>query len=615
MLGVVRPPCDEAIIRDAPETPGCASHAKRWVLLATIMGSSLAFLEASVINVALPAIQDGLTASVSQMQWIATAYTLILAALTLASGAAGDRFGRLRLFQWGTAVLAAASVACGLASGPLQLVLGRAAQGLGAAMLVPNSLALLSGSFPRAERGRVIGTWSAFTALTGSASPIVGGWLVDTISWRAGFLAVVPPALVTLAIGYLRVPEPPRRRSSPPVDWRGALLAIAGLGGVVFAIISSGGQAASSAGGGALAIGLAAIVAFAVVEMRTASPMVPPALFRSPAFGGVNLLTLLLYFAVTGAFFVLPFNLVQVQGYSATLTGAAFLPFAVLVAVLSRWVGGLADRIGVRPLLIGGPLVTAAGLALFALPGVGGAYWTTFLLPMTTVGLGMALTVAPLTTTVMGTVGPAEVGVASGVNNTVARIGALLAVAVVGILATARFEQSLGRRLEAVTVAPGVRQELLAGRRSLADTRLPASVSATERAELEDVVDAAFVDGFRWVMLASAAVAVGGALAVALLLGAAPTTAASEGDAMTACTHIDEIRNVKPHTRGCEECLKTGDTWVHLRLCLSCGHVGCCDSSKNRHATKHFWATKHPIVRSLEPGEDWRWCYVDEVAV
>lgn len=608
MVGVVRPPCDEAIVRSAPETPGCASHAKRWVLLVTIMGSSLAFLEASVINVALPAIQDGLAASASEMQWIATAYTLILAALTLASGAAGDRFGRLRLFQCGIAVLAVASAACGFAAGPATLIAGRAAQGLGAALLVPNSLALLSGSFPRAERGRVIGTWSAATALTGSASPVVGGWLVDTLSWRAGFLAVVPPALLTLAIGWFRVPEPPRRRSAPAVDWRGALLAIAGMGGVVFAIISPAAR-------GALVLGTAALVALAVVEARATAPMVPPALFRNRGFAGVNLLTLLLYFAVTGAFFVLPFNLVQVQGYSATATGAAFLPFAALLAVLSRPVGGLADRLGARPLLVAGPLVTAAGIALLARPGIGGAYATTFLLPMTVIGLGMALTVAPLTTTVMGSVDPGEAGVASGVNNTVARVGALLGVAVAGLLATTRFETSLARRLDAVPVAPVVRRELLAAPRTLGDTRVPPSASEVERATLEGVLAAAFVDGFRWVVLATAAVAVGGALAAALLVAPSPAVAASEGETMANCSHLEEIRNVRPHTRGCEECLEMGDGWVHLRLCLSCGHVGCCDSSKNHHATKHFWSTHHPVVRSLEPGEDWRWCYVDEVAV
>src|SRR5215475_3880769 len=246
MISVVRPPGDVAIMRGAPDTPGCASHAKRWVLMTTILGSSLAFLEASIINVALPAIQSALDASVGSMQWIASAYTLFLGALTLVGGAAGDRFGRLRLFRWGTAILAGGSLACSAAASPVQLIAGRAIQGIGAALLVPNSLALLSASFPRAERGRVIGIWSAWTALTGAGAPILGGWLVDAASWRAGFLSVVPFALAALAVAHRRVPEPPVRRNAPAVDWMGGVLATVGLGGIVFAIIASGARGAGS---------------------------------------------------------------------------------------------------------------------------------------------------------------------------------------------------------------------------------------------------------------------------------------------------------------------------------------------------------------------------------
>jgi EmrB/QacA subfamily drug resistance transporter len=313
-----------------------ASYAKRWVLLATILGSSVAFLEASVISIALPAIQAALGASVSEMQWIASAYTLFLAALILVCGAAGDRFGRKRMFRWGTVILAGGSVACGLASTASQLIVARAIQGAGGAMLVPNSLALLSASFPKAERGRVIGIWSACTALTGAGSPILGGWLVDTVSWRAAFLSVVPLAVAALAVAYRRVPEPPRRRDPPAVDWWGGLLATVGLGGLVFAIIASGARSVDSrAVVAAVGIGIFGCIGLGALELRSRSPMVPPALFRSATFRGVNLLTLLLYFAVTAAFFILPFNLVQVQGYSATLTGAAFLPFALLLGSLA----------------------------------------------------------------------------------------------------------------------------------------------------------------------------------------------------------------------------------------------------------------------------------------
>ena len=617
MISVVGSPGDAGILRGAPETPGCASHAKRWVLLATILGSSIAFLEASVINVALPAMQSALGASVSEMQWIASAYTLVLAALTLVGGAAGDRFGRLRLFRWGAIALAAASVGCGLASNASQLIAGRALQGIGAAMLIPNSLALLSGSFPRAERGRVIGIWSACTALTGAGSPILGGWLVDTVSWRAGFLSVVPLALATLAVARRRVPEPPRRRDPPAVDWLGGILATAGLGGLVFAIIASGSSGVdsrtlvASATGGILC--LAGLVA---LESRSPSPMIPLSVFRSPGFRAANLLTLLLYFGVSAVFFVLPFNLVQVQGYSATLTGAAYLPFALILGALSPWVGRLADRLGTRPLLVGGPVIAAAGLALFALPNIGGSYWVTFFPAMATVGLGMALTVTPLTATVMGGVDVAQAGVASAVNNTVARVGALLAVAAIGIVTLPLFTQALTRRLEPLAVEPSIRHALIAERRNLADTTLPESVSDSERPLLQRVIGEAFVDSFRWVALISAGCALGGAVGMWAMRNAVPASETADADTTTpGCAHLDQIVDVRPRARGCEECLRTGDSWVHLRLCLSCGHVGCCDSSKNRHASAHFWANGHAIIQSLEPAETWRWCYIDEIVV
>jgi len=341
--------------------------------------------------------------------------------------------------------------------------------------------------------------------------------------------------------------------------------------------------------------------------------MIPLGVFRSTAFRAANVLTLLLYFAVTAVFFLLPFNLVQVQGYSATLTGAAYLPFGILLAGLSPWIGGLADRLGAKPLLLGGSAVTAAGLALFAVPGVGGSYWVTFFPPMAIVGLGMALTVTPLTTTVMGSVDVTEGGVASAVNNTVARVGGLLAVAVIGAVTLPLFAHALTQRLEPLPVERSVRDALVAPR-SFADMALPASVEGDERALLERAVGEAFVESFRWLALISAACALAGAVSI-WAIDTVPAGERSDGEPATACPHLDQIVAATPRTPGCEECLRSGDTWVHLRVCLSCGHVGCCDSSKNRHATARFWASRHPIVRSLEPGEDWRWCYVDEAVV
>jgi EmrB/QacA subfamily drug resistance transporter len=608
MLSVIHPPSDEAVLRTAPETPGCASHAKRWVLGATILGSSVVFIEGSVINVALPEIQQGLATTVGEMQWIGSVFTLLLATSTLVAGAAGDRLGRRRLFVAGLGVLTLGSLAAGFAATSLQLIAARAVQGLGGALLVPNSLSLLSAGFPRSERGRAIGTWSAFTALTGAVGPIVGGVLVDRLSWRAAFLLVVPLALLTMAVALLRVPDVRIGRRSPAIDVPGALLATLGLTSLVFGII----RLPQTIGLASLAAGLLLLGVFVAVEQRTANPMMPPHLFRSRTFLGANLLTLMVYFALTGAFFVLPFYLVRACGFSATATGAAYLPFALIVAVLSRWSGGLADRYGARLPLVCGPLVSAAGFLLMARAG-DGSFWTTVFPAMSTLGVGMAMTVAPLTSSVLAAVDESEAGAASGVNNTVARVAALLAVAIVGLVALRVFDAELALRLTRLELSPPVRAALLAQEHQLGDVPAPAMATPAERAALASAVGDALTASFRWTALLAAACAAAGGLVAGLLVGPVTAQAASEDVGVVPCGHLDLTVEVNPTAAGCEECLRQGMRWVHLRLCLTCGHVGCCDSSRGRHATAHFWATEHPVVRSLEHGEDWRWCYVDEV--
>jgi MFS family permease len=470
---------------------------------------------------------------------------------------------------------------------------------------------LLSAAFPKAERGRAVGTWSAATTVVGAVSPMLGGWFVDVGSWRVAFSTVVPPALVLLAVAVWRVPDAPVMRRAPPVDWAGAVLATVGLFAVVTGTITIGTGIAPLA---VLTAGGAILVWFARHERRTATPMVPPALFGSRAFSGINVLTLLVYGGVAGAFFVLPFNLVQVQGYSSTATGAAFLPFALLVGVLSRRVGGLADRIGTKRLLVGGALVTAAGVASFALSGLGRPYWTTFLAPMVLTVIGMAFTAPPLTTSVLASVKPAEAGVASGVNNTAARLGTLLPVAIIGVVSLHLYERALQQRLSPV-VSADIVHALLADRRSLADTTIPARLTA-DRSVLKPLVDAAFLDGFRGSVLLCAAAVLAGAVIAFATVDVADAASVTDARALSpTCAHVSSGLDATPRTRGCEQCLLSGDTWVHLRVCVACGQVGCCDSSKNRHATQHFWASRHPIVRSLERGEEWRWCYIDEVAV
>jgi MFS family permease len=433
---------------------------------------------------------------------------------------------------------------------------------------------------------------------------------VDTASWRSVFLLVVPLALGTLVVSRLRVPDVRIGRQRPQIDWGGAGFATVALATLIYGLITLRAGLPALV---ALAVGLGLLGTFAWHESRTASPMTPPHLFRSATFVGANLLTLLVYFALTGVFFVLPFVLVRVHGYSATATGAAYLPFALLVGVLSRSTGALADRFGARLPLVVGPIVTGAGFLLFALPGLDGSYWTTFFPPVALVGLGMAITVAPLTSTVMAAVDEAETGVASGVNNTVARVATLLAVAVVGLFALTVFERALSERLPNVPLSPAVRAEL---RADLGETHLPPSVTADERRAVERAAAEALVASFRWVAVLGAALALAGALAAGLLIDAAPARAPGRATAaLVTCGHLELVLDVGPRTQGCEECLRLGERWVHLRQCLICGHVGCCDSSRRRHATAHFWETQHPIVRSLEPGEAWRWCYLDDISI
>jgi EmrB/QacA subfamily drug resistance transporter len=611
---VVRPPCEEAALRVAPDTPGCAAHAKRWVLLASILGSSIAFTEATIINVALPAIQQSLKASIAQMQWVASAYTLFLAALTLLGGALGDHYGRRRMSVVGLAVFAGATVWCAVASDAIQLIVGRGLQGVGAALLTPNSLAQISAAFPRIERGRAIGIWSAATSLSGGAAPLLGGWLIDAISWRAIFLVGVPPALLTLALAVARVPESRAAGPRAPIDGRGAATATLALAALTYGLVSAGSHgwtrpAVLAALGGA-ATGFAA---FVWMEARNAAPMMPLAVFRSRTFSGANVLTLLLYGALTAAFFLLPFNLVRVHGYSATLTGAAYLPFAISMGLLSRWAGGLLDRYGARLPLVIGPLLVAAGLALLAWPGTGGAYWQTFFLPMTVVGIGMAVTAAPLTAAVMGAVDPASAGIAAGINNTVARLAALLAVAVVGLAAVPLFNRALDLRVATLSLPAPAAAALQAEKRNLGDVRVP-DLPGIDPEPVRAAVHAAFVDSFRIIVLTTASLAVGAALCAALVLDGRPPALMEAAEAPP-CDHLAQTIDPGLPGDGCAACRRIGARWIHLRQCLSCGYVGCCDASRYQHATAHFRATGHPIVRSAAPGEDWRWCYLDERTV
>jgi EmrB/QacA subfamily drug resistance transporter len=480
----------------------------------------MAFIDGTVVNVALPALQRSLGATLAGSQWIVEAYELMLAALLLIGGAAGDRYGRRRVFVIGVVVFSVASMMCGLSRSVAMLIVARALQGVGGALLIPGSLALLAASFDQDRRGRAIGTWSGFTAITGAFGPALGGFLIDHTTWRSAFFLNVPLALVVLVLTFRYVPESRNDASPKRIDGWGAALAAVALGGLVYALIGS--QTAGWANRrvlAALLIGVSALAVFFVVESRQSAPILPLVLFRSRDFAATNLLTLLLYAALGGSLFFLPLNLIQVQGYPAAAAGAALLPLVLLMFVLSRWAGGLVDRYGAKLPLVLGPTIAAAGFALFTIPHIGGSYWTTFFPAALVLGFGMTLTVAPLTTTVMQAVDPEAVGVASGVNNAVASVAGLLAIASLGVVMSGTFQTELQRRLGTAAIPAAIGEAVTAQRAKLAAIEPPAGASAELQAAVRHAVDEAFLSGFRRVMWIAAALALMSALSGWAMIG------------------------------------------------------------------------------------------------
>ena len=506
--GSILYPCDEGVIASSPCIAPCSPHAASWVLAATILGSSLAFIDGTVVNVALPALQANLNATVVDVQWVVEAYALMLAALLLVGGSLGDIYGRKRIYVMGVIVFAIASAGCGLARNVNQLIFARAVQGIGGALLVPGSLAIISASFGEHDRGRAIGTWSGFTAMMTAVGPVLGGWLIEQGSWRWVFFINVPLAAIVIALTLWRVPESRNPHAGRTPDWPGAVLAAAGLGGIVFALIESSQRSGKDPVViAALLVGVSALIAFAVVERRTRAPLLPVSLFRVRNFAGTNLLTLFLYSALSGMFFFFPMNLIQVQGYTTTAAGAALLPLIALIFLLSRWSGSLMDRYGGRRTLVFGTIVAAIGFALFAVPSIGGDYWTTFFPAVMTLGLGMAISVAPLTTTVMSSVSGERAGIASGINNAVSRLAGVLAIAVFGIVMLGTFNRYLNWNLAEINVSPEIRRDIGAQRIKLAAIEVPSNISIATRESTKRSIEDSFIAGFRVIMLIASALA------------------------------------------------------------------------------------------------------------
>lgn len=480
-----------------------------WILAATILGSSLAFIDSTVVNVALPALQTALQATVSDVQWVVESYALLLASLLLVGGSLGDLYGRRKIFVWGVVLFALASAGCGVAPSISWLIFARAVQGVGAALLIPGSLAVISASFPATERGRAIGTWSGFTAITAAIGPVLGGWLVQHATWRWVFFINVPLAVIVVVLTLWKVPESRNTQISSQLDWQGALLATVGLGAVTFALIELPklGAVAGLVG----VVGLGALAGFCVVELRSPSPMVSLSLFRSRNFSGANLLTFFLYAALSGIFFFFPMNLIQVQHYTATQAGGALLPLILIIFVLSRWSGGLMTRYGARTPLTVGSVIAAAGYFLLFIPGIGGGYWRTIFPGIAVLGVGMAICIAPLTTTVMSSASQEQAGVASGVNNAVSRIAGLLAVAALGLVLYGTFNRALDRRLQSLSLPP---TEL-----NYVDEQRPrlAAIESDDPRVTREIAES-FMAGYKTILGVAMALALASALTARLML-------------------------------------------------------------------------------------------------
>jgi EmrB/QacA subfamily drug resistance transporter len=409
--------------------------AGRWVLAAVVLGSGMTFLDSTVVNVALPTLGRDLHASLAGLQWTVNAYTLTLAALILLGGSLGDRYGRRRVFVTGAVWFALASLLCGLAPDIGLLVAARALQGVGGALLTPGSLALIQASFAEQDRARAIGVWSGLGGIAGALGPLLGGWLVDAVSWRWVFFINIPLAAVVIAVATTRVPESRDETAGGRFDWPGALLGAAGLAGVTYALIGAAEPTANTAAViGAGVAGVAALTAFVAVERRSHHPMLPPDLFASRQFTAANLVTFAIYAALGGVFFFLVLELQIEAGFSALAAGSALLPITLIMLVLSERSGRLAARIGPRVPMTVGPALAAVGLLLMTRIGPGASYLTDVLPGVCVFGLGLATTVAPLTATVLGAAEDRHAGTASGVNNAVARAAGLLAVAALPLL-------------------------------------------------------------------------------------------------------------------------------------------------------------------------------------
>ncbi len=496
--------------------PASASSriVERFTLIATILASSMAFIDGSALTIVQAIMQRDFNADYTLVAWVINGYNLMLAALILVGGSLGDHYGRKRVFMVGIGVFTAASLACALAPDVGFLIVARIVQGIGGALMIPGSLSLISAVFPAERRGAAIGIWSSAGALMVIAAPILGGLFASADNWRGVFYINLPIALIAL-VALTRVPESRSQGMAKSLDIPGALLVTLGLAGITYGFTEAPVQGWSQPlVVASLVVGVAALIAFVWVEARSPAPMMPLRLFRVPAFAGTNLLTLFLYagLALIGTF--TPLNLIEIQRYPPEVASLSLLPLALSLIILSSFMGGLVARVGARPLLTIGPAIAGVGMFLLGVPevtGGAGEYWTTFFPGSLLLGIGMGITVAPLTTTVMNSAPSEMSGTASGINNAVSRAAGVLAIAIFTALALATFAGAVSSRTADLAISEDAQAQISEESAKLANARAPESLSADEQIVVNDAFRLSFVDSYRLIAWGSAALAFLGA--------------------------------------------------------------------------------------------------------
>jgi EmrB/QacA subfamily drug resistance transporter len=616
--------------RQPGEDDAGARRCQRWTLIVVCLASGLLLFNVTAPNVALPAIASGLRAGFAEQQWVLSIYALVLASLLLLGGALGDRYGRRRLFLLGIGIFGLGSLACAVAPSALLLIVGRVVQGIGAAALFPAGLALIAAEFAGPARARAIGIWGASVAGAIALGPLLGGALVELAGWRAQFWFAVVLVVPSAAVGMRHLRES-RDTGAHSMDWLGTALLTGAL--TLLIVVVQRGNAIGWTSPTSIAMAAGALLLFAgfvIIEFRVAQPLIAPVLMRNPTFVGATLVALVFAAAGFAPLVYISLFLLQVAGAGPTLAGALIAPFALTSLVVSLLAARVADRVGVRATLAVGLALCGAGLGLMLIVTPDGAAWR--LLPgLVVFGFGGGLVNPTMTVAALSTVSAAHAGMASGVNNTARQVGIATGIAGLGALLAAR----LATEVQAGLIGSGAPPAVAARAGELAADGDPGA--ATTIAGLgeagRNVYEDAFVAALHTTFLVGIGIIALGLVVVLALIRNRPAVDVPDGipapddlaqprslhfdvadDSPQAptCTHLDQLVDVPSGDNpGCVECLRAGTSWLHLRKCLSCGHIGCCDESPGQHASAHWLQTRHPVVRTEDPGEDWGWCYPD----